>query len=1122
MGFPWRTAFSFLLGSSLLAQVLPVGTADGTVRDPAGALLPNANVTLTSRETGVARTTTTNELGYYFFPLVTPGRYQIGVERAGFKKATQEILVETGRRVTADFTLELGAVTETIEVRGQAALLETSTAALSRNIERRQIQDLPLLGRNPLKLMLLAPGVTANTTTASSLLDVSGTSYVSVNGANRRLNEFLLDGIPNNISDRVNYIPPVDVVEEFTIQTNALDAEYGHNAGAFVNVTSRSGTNEFHGTLYEFLRNEKLNANSFFNNRFGVPKTPFRYNQFGAAAGGPIVRNKLFWYFNWEGVRQRRPAEWLRTTPTELERQGDFSQSFDRNGNVMEIHDPFSTRLVAGRYVRDPFPGNRIPAARFDPVSRNIMPRFPQPTGPGDPLTHANNFYRVLSNTDDSDSYSVRVDPNFNRHRLFARWSLNKRVSRGPRPYEIGGPEGNDRGQTSVGLSETFTFSPTTILTAQAGFSRWTQIGVIPSFDLVGLGFPASLVAQMQQTIFPTISVTDAMTIGTSEGNWFEHTNTYSFQSGLARMAGRHNLKFGFQTQIKQNNSVPARYPSGNYGFNRGFTQGPDPNRVASNSGNGVASFLLGTAASGTLDLRAYNATQAPYYGWYFQDDFKVTPKLTLNVGLRYEITLGTTERYDRNVFGFDFTSPNPIEAEARANYEKNPIPELAPADFRVRGGLLFVTKENRRNGIADKNNWAPRIGAAYRLTPRTVLRGGFGVFYSFWWQPFVRQDGFSSETTMVTTLDGGRTPADLFRNPFPQGLVQPPGAGLGLRTLLGQSIQSYDQNRKAIRNHRWNLGVQRELGANMMVEIAYVGQAGRELPLSTSTGDDVRNINFYPERFLALGARLQDSVPNPFLGLIPTGALSRSTVARSQLLMVYPHFSAVNIQRQSRGASSYHSLQVSANKRMSHGLQVQAAYTWSKLLEKLRFINPFDPEPSKMIGEFDNPHRVSLGFIYELPFGKGKRFSTDNPALRRMAGGWQVSGIYIYQTGAAVWLPAVVHTGVSPKIDNPTIDAWFNRDSMRILPAFTARRNPWMWNDLRVPDFNSWDVAVLKNTPLGPERVNLQFRAEFINAFNWVWFGTPDVNPASANYGKITSQANSPRNIQLALKLIF
>lgn len=1116
--------FCLFLGGGLLAsaQVLPVGTVDGTVKDPSGAFLPNSTVTLINRDTGQSRRATTNDLGYYFFPLVNPGPYEVSVERTGFKKGTQSIVVETGKRVTADFDLELGQVTESVEVRGQAALLETSTAAVSRGIQQRQVQDLPLLGRNPLKLMMLAAGVTTSSTTASSLLDVSGTSYVSASGANRRLNEFLLDGIPNNISDRVNYIPPVDVVEEFTMHTNALDAEYGHGGGAYINVTSKSGANEFRGQLYEFLRNEKLNANSFFNNKFGVKKTPFRYNQFGAAAGGPIIKNKAFWFFNWEGVRQRTPSTWLRTTPTDLQAQGDFSQSFDRLGKLMEVHDPFSTRQVAGSYIRDAFPGNRIPAARYDPIARNVMTRFPKPNRAGDPFTGANNLYVILPSKDDSDSYSVRVDPNLSRHRMFARWSFNKRAQTQPTPFDIGGLEGNDRGQTSVGLSDAFTVSPSMIVTAQAGYSRWTQIGVHPSFDLAGLGFPTALISQMQQTIFPTFSNSDAMSIGTSEGNWFEHTNTFAFQTGLSKMSGRHHMKAGFQMQIKQNNSVPARYPSGSYSFNRGFTQGPDPNRVASNSGNGLASFLLGATAGGTLDLRAFNATQAPYYGWFFQDDFKVTSKLTLNLGLRYEITLGTTERYDRNVFGFDRVSANPIEAEARGNYAKNPIPELAAQDFKVIGGLLFAGPKNRRNAVTDKNGWAPRLGVAYRLLPRTVLRGGFGIFYSFWWQPFVRQDGFSSETAMVSTLDGGRTRADLLRNPFPQGLVQPVGASLGMKTLLGQSITSYDQYRKAIRGDRWNFGLQQEIGRDTMVDVSYVGQRGRDLPLSSSTSDDTLNINFYPEKFLALGTRLQDSVPNPFVGLISSGALSRPTVARSQFLSVFPHFSAVNIMRISEGSSSYHSLQVSANRRMSGGLLAQATYTWSKLLESLRYINTFDPKPSKMIGEFDNPHRITLSPIWELSFGKGRRFSTDSALLNRLIGGWQISAIYIYQTGAAVWLTSVLHTGLSPKLNSPTIDKWFNLDSMKILPPFTARRNPYMWNDLRTANQNNWDFALLKKTALRPERLSLQFRAEFINAFNRAWFGGPNVNPAAANYGQVLSQANSPREIQLAMKLSY
>jgi hypothetical protein len=1110
-----RVALSLCFAATLAAQVLPVGTADGTVKDPSAAVLPGVRVTLTNRDTQQVRTALTNDAGYYFFPLLPPGPYQVAAEKEGFKRAVQDLTVETGRRTTVDLGLEIGQVTESVEVRGTAPLLQVSTATVSRNVEQRLVQDLPLLGRNPLKLMLLSAGVTANVSTNSNLLDVSGTSYVSANGANNRQNEFLLDGIPNNISDRVNYIPPVDVVEEFTVQTNALDAEYGHGGGMYVNVASKSGTNEFRGRFYEFLRNDKLNANNFFSNRQGARRAPFRYNQYGIAGGGPVIRNQVFWYFNWEGVRQRDPATRFFTAPTDLQRQGDFSQTTDRTGRLMEIHDPFSTRPSGTAFVRDPFPGNRIPANRFDPVARNVLPRFPRPNTPGDPGAGTNNLITNISAPFDGDSFSVRIDPNIKRHRLFARWSRNHSLLGQPQPYDIGGFEGNNRVQTSIGASDTYALSPTLVITAQAGYSRWTQEGIHPNFDLAGLGLPTSLIAQMQQTIFPRFTNSDLMPIGATEGNWFEHTNTFSFQTGVTKIAGRHNMKFGYQMQIKQNNSVPARFPSGNFGFNRAFTQGPDPNRTGTNVGNGIASLLLGTAGSGTMDLRAFNATQAPYHSWYFQDDFKITQKLTLNLGLRYEVTLGTTERFDRNVFGFDRESPNPIEAQARANYARSPIPELAPQDFRVRGGLLFVTPDNRRNAVTDKDNWAPRLGFAYRLLDRTVLRGGVGVFYSFWWQPFVRQDGFASETAMVTSLDGGRTPTDTLRNPFPQGLVRPIGSSLGLRTLLGQAVTSYDQFRRSIRNTRWSFGVQQEIGRETMVEANYVGQRGADLPVSTSNSEDTRDLNFLPERFLALGARLQDSVPNPFAGLIETGALSRPTVARRQLLLQYPQFTSVNLQRQSLGNSYYHSLQLGANRRMTRGFLAQATYTFSKSIEKLRFIDPSDPEPSRMIGQFDNPHRVTLSAIYAFPSPKGG-------VLGKLAGGWEVSGLYIYQTGQATFLPAALATGVSPKIENRTIDNWFNRDALRILPPFTARRLPYQWTHLRQDSLNTWDLAILKNTKVWGEKTELQFRCEMINAFNHPWFANPDVNPASGSYGRVSAQANAPRNIQLALKLSF
>jgi hypothetical protein len=547
------------------------------------------------------------------------------------------------------------------------------------------------------------------------------------------------------------------------------------------------------------------------------------------------------------------------------------------------------------------------------------------------------------------------------------------------------------------------------------------------------------------------------------------------------------------------------------------------------NLGNGIASFLLGYPGAGLINLRAFTAPQAPFYGWYFQDDFKVTPKFTLNLGFRYDLTLGITERYNQSNFGFDRLASNPIEAQAKAAYARNPIPELPPANFNVKGGLFFATPDNRRNVVADKDNFQPRIGVAYRLMPRTVIRAGFGIFYSAWWQPFVNATGFSAQTDMVASLDGGFTPADTLANPFPNGLTQPTGSSLGLRTLLGQSLSPYDYSRKDIRNDRWSFGFQQELFREIQFEVNYVGQRAPNLIASTSASDAGRVINGgwngtgggFDQRNYGLGTRLNARVPNPFLGLIPQPSqLAGATVTVAQLLEPHPSFGNINLNRSPGGTSRYHSLQVSGQKRYSHGLSFTFAYTFSKQTEKLRYIEPSDPEPSNMIGQFDNPHRFSSAIIYDFPFGAGK-MQTGLKVVDVIIGGWQWSSMFIYQTGPAVGIPSIRATGVSPKINEPEVDRWFNPVSMAVLPAFTARRVPFFWTDLRQDSINNWDIGILKNTMIR-ERYKLQFRFEMINAFNHVWFGAPDTGVTSATYTRVRTQANQPRTIQLGLKLSY
>lgn len=1114
----------------LTAQVMSVGSADGTIKDPSGSPLAGARVVLANVETNQIQEKLTNEIGYFVFPLVQPGRYSVTAEFHGFKKSGEALSVSAGRRSTADLTMQIGDVTESIDVRAQAETLETSTAGLSASVQRNTIQNLPLLGRNPLVLTNLTPGITSNaaTNTTTGLTDVDSVSYTSSTGSNSTQNEFLLDGIPNNISDRVAFIPSVDSLEEFTVQTNALDAEYGHGGGMYVNMITKSGTNEFHGSVYEFFRNDKLNANSFFSNRNGEPRPPFHFNQYGVATGGPAVKDKLFWFFNWESFRQRSPYTYSGTAPTALQRGGDFSQTRDQSGSLFQIADPLTTQLDAsGNQTRTLFPGGRIPASRLDPIALAVMKNMPAPSGPGNPITGTNNFFQTYASKFDGDNYSVRIDPYFKNHRFFGRWSFNQGFPGTPSATDIGGGigdlEGNNRAQTSIGLSDVITLSPTMVLTAQAGFTRWTQEGVHPTFDPTTLGFSPSLVDQMTMRLYPRFDNSDMMSIGAVEGRWFEHTMTYSFNVGASKYAGRHNMKWGVQGQIKENHSQDAP-AGGNYSFNRGFTQ-VNALSGASNSGSGIASFLLGYANSGDIQVPAADATTAPYYGLYFQDDFKVSQKLTLNLGLRYEIVLGTTDRYDRSVIKFAADQASPIQSAAQAAYALNPIPELPAADFKVLGGMIFASKDHRGNVNVDKGSWSPRIGLAYRLLPRTVLRTGFGTFYSMWWAPFVRQTGFSSDTNMITTLDGGLTPHDSLGNPFPNGIIQPTGSSLGFATALGQGLGGmYDYDRLNQRNFRWNFGLQQDIGKGITVEMSYVGEHGTRLPLSNSDSSIERAYNALDQKYYALGGtRLNTPIANPFYGLIPQpSSLAGETITIAQLLAPFPQFQSFRLQRDTRGTSMYHSLQTTINKRLNAGLSFQFAYTWSRQMETLRLIEPSDPKPSKMVGEFDNPQRVSLGATYELPFGQARKFRTNIKALDKVIGGWQWSTMYVYQTGQAVWLPAAAATGISPEIGNQTIDRWFNTDALAVLPSYTARRLPFMWNGLRQAPINNCDMSFLKDTYVYRERIKMQFRFEMINAFNRTWFGSPNVDPSSGSYGTVTSQANNPRNIQLGLKFLF
>jgi len=1136
------------------AQLIPTGSITGVVKDPKGAVVPGVAITITNTATGIAKSTKSNSTGNFLVSDLLPGTYRVEAQIEGFKKIAQVGAVQTGESTTFDLTLQLGSTKQTVEVSGRAPLLQSTTSSLTTTISSRAIQNLPLQGRNPLLLVRLSPGVVQTFNPAPSGVDTNSmnqTSYFTSNGAWDRDNDFMIDGVADNLTDRVGYIPPVDATQDVTVLTNAFDAQYGHGAGATVIVTTKSGTNQFHGTAYDFLQNSAFNSNGFYNNLYGIKKRPSHYNQFGGAIGGPIRHNRTFFFFNYEGIRVSNSTGAVGTVPTLLQRTGDFSQTYDQSGNLVQIYNPFTTRPDPnnpGQYIRDPFPGNVIPTSMINPASAGLLSLLPVPNRTGLPFTNAQNYQNIVTSSTPMNDYSIRVDNQINdSNRFFARFS-RERTDNLNSPFYPKLPNLTVfNQQISVGLGYSHIISPTMALDVALGWEGWKNDYVTPTpvSDLTSLGFSSSFVGLLPGPFIPSVGVGDCCGFGYGSSGYFDHDPTWGFNANMRKMSGIQSMKWGFQFQVKQDNSG-INGDSGTYGFGRNYTQGPNPNNVGPDSGYGTATFLLGTMAnSSNAQSPSNEATTAPYYGAYFQDDIRATSRLTLNLGVRWEVWLPATERYNRQNAGFAFNTPNPIAAQAIANYAANPIPcdvskepvcaqfpggILPPDQFKVNGGLLFATSSGRRWGRTYWNNWNPRVGFAYRVNNKTVVRGGFGFFRSMFWTSFARQTGFNNRTFAVGSLNGFN-PTNLFNNPFPQGFNPITGSSLGTMTALGSSFGILDQNAQPGYNSRWSIGLQRQITPSTLLSAYYVGETAFQLPLGsggqsfTPSGNAEQDyqLNWLPAKYLSLGTQLNALVPNPFYGLIPTAGFNGPTISEGQLLLKYPEFVGIDDARRTGGRTYYDSLQVTVTKRYSHGLSLMGAYTWSKSIDRYRFINASDPGPSKMIGYYDAPQRFTLGGSYDLPFGPGKSLGWKSGVGSELFGGWQLSVNGVFQSGLPISIGGVNLTGVDPTLSASSRNRldWFNKASMTPLLAYTLQTAPWEIASLRADAINNWDTSLMKNFHL-TERFSLQFRWEMYNALNRVQFGNPDTNPVSGTYGMIFYQANTPRQMQMALKLNF
>ncbi|WP_263383988.1 TonB-dependent receptor [Granulicella arctica] len=1104
----------------------------GVVHDAAGATVSEATVVATSAATNAHVTATSNLKGEYSLLNLTPGTYSLNVQAAGFQSYSQTgIRLDLGQHASQDVTLSVGQIQQAVTVNADVSGVDTVSSVVSDEVNGTSIRSLPLNSRNPYDLLVLAPGFSGSIGN-----DYNAVSY-SVNGGRQGYTDTLVDGTPAgfptvNGNAGIGIFPSVDAIGEFRLLAQNYPAEFGRSLDGILNVVFKSGTNQFHGTAFEFIRNNDLDANNYFAKLHGTPLPPFRRNQFGGILTGPIVKDRTFFLISTELLRENDFASLTTTVPTLAQRNGDFSQTLGANGSLITIYNPFSTRPNpnGSGFIRDAFAGNKVPASMMSNVAKNALGFYPLPNIAGNSITNANNYFATGSTINQTTAWDVRVDHTLSdKQKIFARYS-NRYFDSNPQPLfpkADAVAEGLINGEDfSRGLTFGYTATPNsrTIVDVRLGFARtlYNYFNDSLNFQDSALGLPGTLDAAGGTALFPVISPAGYVGLG-NNGNRHNAFMTYSLLSSVTLVRGPHTIKAGFDGRLIRVNDHESADSSGNFSFGTNFTQGPNPNAASANTGNGLASLLLGTGTGDLIQAYKDDASQSYYFAGYAQDDWRVSPKLTLNLGLRYDIDTPRTERFNRtNYF-------NPSIA--------SPLSSVVPG---LQGGLVFVgvNGNSRHQYHIDANNFAPRVGFAYAAEKTTVIHGGAAIVYGPSAQAAagtVGPYGFRVQNTWVSTLDG-ITPFNTLDNPFPQGFQTPPGASQGLLTGVGGQIEGAIQNTPTPYTIQMNLDVQQTLPYDTIVDIAYVGNRGRKQQQSREGGIDFDQV---PTSDLSLGSHLNDSVANPYFGSITTGALAAATTSRGQLLRRYSQFTSVLPLFLSGGDDQYDGLQLRLSKRFESGLQLQGSYVWAKNFDNgTNHQDSFRPLADYAVSSQDIHQRFIMSYIYQLPFGRGKKFGGSmNGWEDLLAGGWQVNGITTLQGGTPLQISAsnslsgfgfqtlyANTNGLNPRLTgdiHQRLSKYFNIADFSQPAPFTLGNGPAYYNTVRNPGLNSTDLSLLKEMhPV--ERLRVQFRTELFNAFNHVQFGSPDTGVTDASFGQITTQSNSPRQLQFGLKLLF
>ncbi len=1171
--------------SKLHAQTMSsTATLAGTVSDPSGARIPKATVKLTNPENGVTRVFTTGPTGEFSFALLPASTYTLEASAPGFKTSRQTgIVLNVGDSVNEGVSLTIGA-TEQVTVNESGPLLQTQDSNVSTEISSKQVQELPLNLRNVVELVMLNSSV--NNQTQQQILASGGAedtadqdiSFLSFGGGFFGTTAFILDGGWNVAGGwgGVVYVPSVDDTQEFKVTTNSFSAEYGWSTGNVVNMITKSGTSDFHVVLDEYLRNQALDANLYFHNLAGIPKTPDHRNQFGVAGGGPLYipgiyaqRDKTFFFANYEGLRLNNSASYGAIVPTSTQEAGNFSSELtttslgtDCLGRTIyagAIYNPYTTRQPGGacgtKYIRDPYPGNIIPssgpgavdalAAKF--ASGNY---WPTPANPGG----GNNFNVAASQATAANEYGIRIDHNFNaNNRIYGRWSQKFETKSGTAALygasDVAGPEVfNPDNRYSIAFGGSHIFSPTFVMTGAVQYNRWVEGNNTQSFGFQSstLGLPAIIDSYSPQ--FPQVSITGYAPLGATAGFGQAHfpNNIGSASVDLNKTRGAQSLSFGYMGAVIQ--IFGGRIAPTQFNFSNSMTQGPDPNATTAGTGDGFASFMAGAGIggsgnAGSTGFNAFPASQYYLHGGYIQDDWKVNRKFTLNLGFRYEMQTPITARRNDQAF-FDFHALNPISAAAGQPYY---------------GSIVYSKPGDRGLYESNWDDLAPRVGFAYNVMPKLVIRGGWGLFYSRNFFGGGPNPGYSQATKWTSSVDGITVSQPLVQA-FSTGVLPVTGNSLGGLTNVGQGGGGVNPYRPDPRIKQFVGGVQYAFTPNDLLDVNYVGNRGtRIIEGSVNYGE-------LDPKYLTMGSALSTPVANPMANAfsalnLPTSScgLSSSTVPQAQLLLPYPEFcGSTAASTEPVGFSSYNSLQATYTHRVSLGLIFMASYTYSKFLDDAggpeewastasgggAIRNYYDMAADKSVDSTDVPQSLVLNYVYELPVGRGKTFGGSMSSIAdQIVGGWQVSGVTHVQAGfpmsignaggnaASLWggnqhanvVSTAFKSGTCGSGNNTipvgTKYCWFNPAAFAQAPAYTFGNAPRYFSNLRAPGYVDEDLGIQKWFHIA-EKFRLQFTAQMFNAFNHTNFDAPDTGLGDALMGE-SSNTQGARQMQLALKIV-